>query len=236
MLGASRPPGRVRSWPSRARGPARLSQLVGRRASALEQRRSHTGRQRAAALRTAATGPRRCALRAGCRGTRSDRHVLGPEAADQRRSSCASPGPRSPRRGARSRWRSRRHRRPVPGVGRASSWSSTRRPRHARARGASEVARTLVEAGIAPWSSPTRPGVDPAASPVERPIRGRPGATVVRCVRRSGSPLDAGRCGTAEPAGREAQASTTTGMIIGRRRCLLVTQRPTTRRMVCWSW
>ncbi len=33
-----------------------------------------------------------------------------------------------------------------------------------------------------------------------------------------------------------AQASTTTGMIIGRRRCLLVTQRPTTRRIVCCSW
>ena len=33
-----------------------------------------------------------------------------------------------------------------------------------------------------------------------------------------------------------AQASTTTGMIIGRRRCLLDTQRPTTRLIVCCSW
>ena len=32
------------------------------------------------------------------------------------------------------------------------------------------------------------------------------------------------------------QASMTTGMIIGRRRCLPLTQRPTTRRTVCWSW
>ena len=32
------------------------------------------------------------------------------------------------------------------------------------------------------------------------------------------------------------QASTTTGMIIGRRRCRLDTQRPITRRMVCCSW
>jgi GGDEF domain-containing protein len=46
------------------------------------------------------------------------------------------------------------------------------------------------------------------------------------------------RCTTRRPAAGagEAQASTTTGMIIGRRRCLLETHRPTTRRIVCWSW
>ena len=36
--------------------------------------------------------------------------------------------------------------------------------------------------------------------------------------------------------GPRAYASMTTGMIIGRRRCLLETQRPTTRRIVCCSW
>ncbi|QNN52234.1 GGDEF domain-containing protein [Nocardioides mesophilus] len=51
-----------------------------------------------------------------------------------------------------------------------------------------------------------------------------------------------GRCtapsAAAAPRAAEtaAQASTTTGMIIGRRRCRLDTQRPTTRRIVCWSW
>jgi hypothetical protein len=39
-----------------------------------------------------------------------------------------------------------------------------------------------------------------------------------------------------DPGSPAGQASTTTGMIIGRRRCLLETQRPTTRRIVCWSW
>jgi hypothetical protein len=36
--------------------------------------------------------------------------------------------------------------------------------------------------------------------------------------------------------GSPDHASTTTGMIIGRRRCVLDTQRPTTLRMVCCSW
>src|SRR3546814_9746118 len=34
----------------------------------------------------------------------------------------------------------------------------------------------------------------------------------------------------------DPQASMTTGMIIGRRRCLLETQRPITRRICCCSW
>ena len=37
-------------------------------------------------------------------------------------------------------------------------------------------------------------------------------------------------------SGAARQASITTGMIIGRRRWAWLTQRPTTRRTVCWSW
>ena len=52
--------------------------------------------------------------------------------------------------------------------------------------------------------------------------------------RRTSYPADVipgGRRARAGLTSREAQASMTTGMIIGRRRCVLLTQRPTTRRI-----
>jgi hypothetical protein len=53
-----------------------------------------------------------------------------------------------------------------------------------------------------------------------------------RSRRAGGEPAAAGSL--TNPAG--SQASTTTGMIIGRRRWALETQRPMTRRIVCCSW
>ena len=55
--------------------------------------------------------------------------------------------------------------------------------------------------------------------------RRRPAAVRTRTVLRTAADRQA-----------RAQASMTTGMIIGRRRWALLTQRPTTRRTVCWSW
>ena len=46
----------------------------------------------------------------------------------------------------------------------------------------------------------------------------------------------AGRASATAGPTADAQASMTTGMIIGRRRWVLLTQRPTTRRTVCCSW
>ena len=54
--------------------------------------------------------------------------------------------------------------------------------------------------------------------------------------RRAGRWSDAGEGGQPDPRRRADYASITTGMIIGRRRCVLLTHRPTTRRTVCCSW
>ena len=66
----------------------------------------------------------------------------------------------------------------------------------------------------APTSPALRPGLDTVATQPARPPN--EGARPTSAV--------------------GAQASMTTGMIIGRRRWALSTQRPTTRRTVCWSW
>lgn len=102
---------------------------------------------------------------------------------------------------------------------------------------------------------------DDDARPDDVPVRARVGAPVARVAvgRPPDEPLDrdelreegvrdamvrptlAPGCVIAGQARRArtsegAQASTTTGTIIGRRRSFVPAHRPTTRRMTCWSW
>ena len=81
-----------------------------------------------------------------------------------------------------------------------------------------------------------RPGVDQRA-PHRRPGRDPRGDAVGRPSARHGVRGLQARS-RPEVADRPvlAQASMTTGMIIGRRRSSRLTQRPTTRRTTCWSW
>ena len=87
------------------------------------------------------------------------------------------------------------------------------------------------------------------ADPVGRGRRPAPGSSR-RCAPPSSRRPRSRRCSGSERlaasslrgrsdsvrSARLAQASMTTGMIIGRRLSSRLTQRPTTRRTVCWSW
>ncbi len=79
-------------------------------------------------------------------------------------------------------------------------------------------------------------GVACPFAPTQTPVP-RSACACARTLAPTQTPAPRSACACARTlAPSQAQASTTTGTIIGRRRRRRLTQRPMTRRMICWSW
>ncbi len=135
------------------------------------------------------------------------------------------------------RWSSSSGRRP-PRPGRGSSRRCGRRRGHRRrSRRCSGCERCGATLGLRPSACERLASKLAAAfAAVGRSDFVRSGSGALRASSLRRSLRWAARTSSDRPVLAHAQASMTTGMIIGRRFSSRLTQRPTTRRTVCWSW